>query len=121
MDRLSSVVLNRGMSRIQALVIVVGVVLGGTACNHGYLSPEAMESGQIGPRYCASACQELGLRMGAFVMVQHNYAGCVCEPMMTAGGSTAVHATAVQAGATEAIAQSQRRSGARNQQQQGGH
>lgn len=91
--------------------VLLALVLG-SACNRGYVSPEAMESGEIGPRYCAHTRSELGLEMGAFVLVQHSYAGCVCTPARTAGADVG-GGVAANAGAVLAIGEA-----ARQQQQQ---
>lgn len=95
------------MKKLSVSGAVALMLLVGTGCSRGYLSPEDMESGQIGPRYCAQTCDELGLEMGAFVLVQHSYAGCVCEPRRTSGGSEVVGGAAVEAGATVAIIERQ--------------
>lgn len=92
----------------------IAALLLGLGCNRGYISSEAMESGQIGPRNCEQTCSELGMQMGAFVMVQHSYAGCVCQPTRSAGGAAEVAGAAVQSGAVLAVGEARRR----EQQQQ---
>lgn len=87
-------------------------------CNRGYLSADAMETGEIGPRHCQSNCEELGLEMGAFVLVQHGYAGCVCQPRRSSGSADLSGGVAVNAGAVMAMAEAERRAAAQQQQQQ---
>ena len=86
-------------------------------CNRGFISADAMASGEIGPTNCAATCEDNGLRMGAFVLVQHSYAGCVCVPPETAGGATA-GAAAVNAGAVLAVGEARRREQEQAQRQQ---
>jgi hypothetical protein len=58
-----------------------GVLLLASGCNRGYQSASDLEHAERGPTYCAKSCQDLGMRMSAFVLVESNIAGCVCEPM----------------------------------------
>ena len=71
----------------------------------GYITDDSLESGERGPAQCASRCDELGMTMGAFVMVNHGYAGCVCTPVPSSGAATlgAAGQTGAVIAATEAI------------------
>jgi hypothetical protein len=65
-------------------VIQVVAALG---CNQGYQSAAELEHAERGPSHCAQSCQELGLRMSAFVLVESNVAGCVCAPRSAVGAA----------------------------------
>ena len=59
------------------------LVLAGSAlvgCNRGYMTASDLESAERGPKACSAACEELGMRMSAFVLVDRAAAGCVCSP-----------------------------------------
>ena len=47
---------------------------------------------------CVTHCEELGLELGAVVLV-HNSAGCVCQPVRAASSSTATGGAALAAAA----------------------
>lgn len=70
----------RSVRRISALATasIVAVLLGG--CYRGYKSPKDLEADGRGPTACSKSCQELGLQMSAFVLVEHGMSGCVCSP-----------------------------------------
>jgi hypothetical protein len=74
--------------RLRFLFAAALVALSATACAHGYRSAADLESAGLGPTTCTERCAELGMDMGALVLVQHSYAGCVCTPR-TAGSMTA--------------------------------
>jgi hypothetical protein len=64
------------------LGVVVGLfVLGLAACTPGYMKVKDLDRREQGPTACASRCQELGMRMGALVLVSNEVPGCVCEPL----------------------------------------
>lgn len=59
------------------------LVLAGSAlvgCNRGYMTASDLESAERGPKACSASCDELGMRMSAFVLVDRAAAGCVCSP-----------------------------------------
>jgi hypothetical protein len=62
------------------------LVLMMSGCDRGYLSGSELARRGRGPEQCAESCEELGMRMGAFVLMQRAVAGCVCEP--NPGGPT---------------------------------
>ncbi|MFK7991051.1 MAG: hypothetical protein AB8I08_33840 [Sandaracinaceae bacterium] len=109
---------------MRSMIAVLGLLLL-TACGRGYISENDLERGEIGPSQCTARCADMGMRMGAFVMVNHGYAGCVCTPAPSSGGSSPGHAvaegSAAQMGAVIAmteLAQQQQRQRQQQQQQQ---
>jgi hypothetical protein len=50
------------------------------ACSPGYMKASELESKHQGPSDCEARCVELGMRMGAFVLVSDTLPGCVCQP-----------------------------------------
>ena len=49
-------------------------------CSPGYMKASELESKHQGPSDCEARCAELGMRMGAFVLVSDTLPGCVCQP-----------------------------------------
>jgi hypothetical protein len=49
-------------------------------CSAGYMKASELESKHQGPSDCEARCVELGMRMGAFVLVSDTLPGCVCQP-----------------------------------------
>lgn len=56
-------------------------------CGGGYMKAEDLEAREQGPSHCASRCHELGMRMGALVLVSDQIPGCVCVPAGVAAHS----------------------------------
>ena len=54
--------------------------VGLAACTPGYMKASDLEAKQQGPSHCAARCEELGMRMGALVLVADDLPGCVCQP-----------------------------------------
>lgn len=50
------------------------------ACAPSYMKPSELEQSNVGPKQCAARCEDLGLRMGALVLVPGALPGCVCQP-----------------------------------------
>jgi len=50
------------------------------ACSPGYMKASELESKHQGPSDCEARCVELGMRMGALVLVSDTLPGCVCQP-----------------------------------------
>src|SRR6187431_1447610 len=50
------------------------------ACSPGYMKASELESKHQGPADCEARCVELGMRMGALVLVSDTLPGCVCQP-----------------------------------------
>ena len=53
------------------------------ACSPGYMKASELESKHQGPADCEARCVELGMRMGALVLVSDTLPGCVCQPKPT--------------------------------------
>ncbi|HYQ41982.1 MAG TPA: hypothetical protein VER11_08440 [Polyangiaceae bacterium] len=51
------------------------------ACSPGYMKRSELESKHQGPADCEARCVELGMRMGALVLVSDTLPGCVCQPL----------------------------------------
>ena len=49
-------------------------------CAPGYVKAADLESAKQGPQHCAARCHELGMEMGALVLVSNMMPGCVCQP-----------------------------------------
>ena len=78
-----------------------------------------------GPSFCAARCHELGMRMGALVLVSDQLPGCVCQPLSSpkeAEDAPAQGASAATAGevviAVAAAAAAEQRQQQQHQQQQ---
>jgi hypothetical protein len=54
------------------------------ACTPGYMRADDLERREQGPSACAKRCEELGMRMGALVLVGDTLPGCVCQPVYKA-------------------------------------
>src|SRR3954469_7461740 len=52
------------------------------ACSPGYMKASELESKHQGPADCEARCVELGMRMGALVLVSDTLPGCVCQPKL---------------------------------------
>src|SRR4051794_13937886 len=50
------------------------------ACSPGYMKASELESKHQGPSDCEARCVELGMHMGALVLVSDTLPGCVCQP-----------------------------------------
>ncbi len=59
---------------VTALLTLVG-------CVPGYIKPADLEKNKQGPGDCARSCEQLGMRMTAFVLVGAAVPGCVCQPV----------------------------------------
>jgi type IV secretory pathway VirB10-like protein len=60
------------------------------ACSPGYMKASELESKHQGPADCEARCVELGMRMGALVLVSDTLPGCVCQPTPAAAPPAAV-------------------------------
>jgi hypothetical protein len=61
-------------------LIVGAVALGALGCKPGYMKPDELNRKEQGPAHCAARCYELGMEMGALVLVSDQLPGCVCVP-----------------------------------------
>jgi len=66
---------------LRLLAAIAGVFATGlAACSPGYMNRSELESKHQGPADCEARCVELGMRMGALVLVSDTLPGCVCQP-----------------------------------------
>ena len=76
------------MNILRSVVLTLSLVSIATTaggCYRGYASASDLESSERGPADCHQSCEDLGMRMAAFVLVQNNVSGCVCEPTNVQG------------------------------------
>jgi hypothetical protein len=118
-----STVVNKMMNGVRILVGSLGIfAIFMGACTPGYMSSKELEHREQGPAYCAKRCHELGMRMGAFVLVGDQLPGCVCQPLDTKAqasqdGASASTTAYVVAMAAAAAAQQQQQQQQRQAQQ----
>jgi hypothetical protein len=73
------------MTNQRFLAAIAGVFATGlAACSPGYMKASELESKHQGPADCEARCVELGMRMGALVLVSDTLPGCVCQPQPAA-------------------------------------
>jgi hypothetical protein len=60
------------------------IVVVATGCTPGYMKSNELESKGQGPSACSKACEDIGMRMTAMVLVGDTVPGCVCQPVTTA-------------------------------------
>lgn len=89
--------------------IIIGATLSLllSACAHGYARTDELQSAERGPTACSASCEELGMHMSAFVLVDRSTAGCVCSPNQAAQASRA-ELDATGAAAAYAMLEAQR-------------
>ena len=63
------------------IIVGVGLSLLLSGCFQGYKPADELADDERGPAACATSCQELGMYMSAFVLVDRDTSGCVCSPM----------------------------------------
>jgi len=68
------------MKRHRGLGLLSVFAIGFAACTPGYMKASDLESKHQGPSDCEARCVELGMRMGALVLVSNEMPGCVCQP-----------------------------------------
>lgn len=78
-----------------------------TGCVRGYVETADLERQNQGPTACQSRCQEMGMEMGALVLVSNSTPACVCQPVGSrasleggagaTGGHVVIAAAAAQA------------------------
>ena len=95
------------------------VVVGGAGCTPGYMKAGDLDRREQGPSFCEARCHELGMRMGALVLVGDSLPGCVCQPIATQAGVSREGASAATTGyvvlAAAAAAQQQQEQQRRQQ------
>lgn len=97
--------------------IIIGAALSllVNGCFQGYKRADELEDEERGPSACAQSCQELGMHMSAFVLVDRQTSGCVCSPNPVA---QAPRAELEASGPAAAYAMLEAQRQARQQQQQ---
>jgi hypothetical protein len=99
------------------------VVFAVSGCAPGYIKASDLDSREQGPQHCETRCHELGMKMGALVLVGDSMPGCVCQPRAAAepvagegaSGATVGHVVLLAAAAE---AQRQQEEQRRRQQEQ---
>jgi hypothetical protein len=61
--------------------LVLSVLVG---CHTGYMKTEDLTSNKTGPKDCDARCHELGMEMGALVLIADTLPACVCQPVPAA-------------------------------------
>lgn len=64
----------------RGVVLFLAVVFGVACQKQGYMKGSDLQDQGQGPTECAAQCEELGMRMGALVLVGNLLPGCVCVP-----------------------------------------
>ena len=87
------------------LVSAVGLFVSGlSACTPGYMKVQDLDRLEQGPKDCAKRCTELGMKMGALVLVSNDVPGCVCEPLPAPNAPLDPAKAVSQEGASAAVA-----------------
>jgi hypothetical protein len=109
--------------RVFALVSLISGASFSVGCSHGYMRAEDLSHAKRGPEDCVASCHDLGMEMGALVLVSDTLPACVCQPVgakgaPTAGGASGSVGGYVVIAAAAAAAQQQQQ---QMQQQQSRH
>jgi len=72
---------SRYATRLSTLTVLLALA-SSVGCRPGYLRASDLESSGQGPAACAKSCEDLGMRMGALVLVSNSLPGCVCQPVV---------------------------------------
>jgi hypothetical protein len=75
--------------RVVALVALISGASFSIGCSHGYMRAEDLTHAKRGPEDCAATCRDLGMEMGALVLVSNTLPACVCQPVGAKGAPTA--------------------------------
>ena len=100
------------------LGLVVLSVLAATACTPGYMKASELDKKEQGPSFCAARCHELGMRMGALVLVSNDLPGCVCQTLASPSNAADVPAQGASAAVAGEVVVAAAAAAARQQQQQ---
>ena len=68
-------------SSFVTMLLLAGSALG---CHPGYSSASKLERAHRGPDDCEKRCNEFGMKMGAFALIDTVHSGCVCVPAQQA-------------------------------------
>lgn len=96
-------------------VLLMLVLCALPACQQGYKSADDLRADERGPEHCAQSCHELGMRMSAFVLVEHGTSGCVCAPTTTGQGGELTGSTAGVAASHVVLEEARRQAEAQRQ------
>jgi hypothetical protein len=104
-------------------MLFAAALLGTVGCTQGYMKADDLNRNEQGPTHCAARCHELGMEMGALVLVSNQLPGCVCLPrgvrvQAEHGGASAATVGFVIIAAAAAAQEQQRQ---QQQQQQTTH
>jgi len=100
--------------------IIIGLALAllVNGCAHdGYARADELQDNERGPRECAASCEQLGMHMSAFVLVDRGTSGCVCSPNQAAQQAPRAELDATGAAAAYAMLEAQRQAQQQQQQQ----
>ena len=75
-------------------VLLFFVVSWMVGCHPGYRSVSKLERENRGPEACTKRCGELGMKMGAFALIDTVHSGCICVPSDAAAAAPAAPAVA---------------------------
>src|SRR6478752_9313957 len=71
----------------RALLVSVLALWACAGCQPGYMKASDLESRGQGPSACIKSCEDIGMRMGALVLVGNDLPGCVCQPLTLQGAA----------------------------------
>lgn len=74
------------------------ILLGLAGCKPGYIKTSDLEQRGQGPAECRIRCEELGMEMGALVLLGASLPGCVCQPGKSGNDAKTSGASATGAG-----------------------
>lgn len=66
---------------IKRLGVWIALACALAGCTPGYVTADRLNRNDQGPYACDSRCHELGMRMGALVLVSDSLPACVCQPL----------------------------------------
>ena len=68
---------------LSTLAFACAFAFAAMGCTPGYIKAADLDRHEQGPTHCAARCSELGMEMGALVLVSNTLPGCVCQPKGT--------------------------------------
>lgn len=87
-------------------------------CHHdGYVNSRQLARDGRGPDECRARCTDIGMRMGAFVLIGSFTPACVCEPFPTSGSQTSVDQGSAGAAGGHVVIAAAAQAAAQQQQQ----
>ena len=117
------------VSKLRSAMGLGALLLLATGCATGYMKTEDLQREGQGPAGCETRCRQLGMQMGALVLVSRALPACVCVPQQVQGPGPEAGAersadprvgglTAGAVGGYVVIAQEEQRRQQQQQQQQ---